>query len=163
MSDGKILVRFTKDAFEERAHPKDSQRGGFSLHKIPAGTKMHMKPRSVEFWRARDVDLLEVIPDEHPRPVAPVVPVTPAERPVIQVHENPNAWPDDRKTALRQAIDAALTGAGSVADVRAFDLSTLHGVDPADVVALDDPFRYPEALRALRRLVPARRGRKPRV
>lgn len=177
MSDDTILVRFTKDAFEERAHPKDSQRGGFCLHKIPAGTKMRMKPRSVEFWRARDADMLEVV-EERPRPAAPVptpppappvppvLPIEPAasgERRVIQVHDDPNQWPDDRKTALRQAIDAALTGAGSVADVRAFDLSTLQGAEPDHVAMLDDPFKYPEALRALRRLVPARRGRKPRV
>jgi hypothetical protein len=95
--------------------------------------------------------------------VLPIEPAASDERPVIRVHDDPNAWPDDRKTALRQAIDAALTGAGSVANVRAFDLLTLQGVDPVVVALIDDPFKYPEALRSLRRLVPARRGRKPRV
>jgi hypothetical protein len=159
MRNDLTLVRFTKDAFEERAHPKDSQRGGFALHKIPAGTQMRMSVRSIEFWRARDADLIEIV-----KPVAGVgVRVDAGPAAVVDDVKPVVEWTEEQKTQLRQAVDAALMGTGDVAAVKALDPGSLPGVDSSDITQLDDPFRYPEALRSIRRLVPARRGRKPRV
>lgn len=148
------VYRFKKDAFIERAHPKDSMRGGFWLERIEAGTEMALSPRSVEFWRARDPELLEEVTPVPRRPA----PVAAAPAPV-----EVDAWPDDRRERLRQTIDAALTGGATAGDVLALDPASLPGADPEDIERLGNPFTVPAALRALRRLVPAKRGRKPRV
>jgi hypothetical protein len=153
-----ITVRFLREGQIERAHPKDARKGGFWIERIPPGTVKRMKRRSVDFWRRKEgPGFLEIVT----APVSPVAPV-PLTAPVPPIDPRQIDWLEERKTELRLAIDAALSGAGALDSVLALDPGSLPGVNPADVEGLSDPFQASIALRAIRQLVRARPGRRPR-
>lgn len=164
MSNSEYLVRFRKEGRVERAHPRESRLGGYWVEIIPPGTERRISRRSFDFWRARDLDMFEVLeePGRKARPVAAVV--VAATAPAVELPTAPG-WPEDRKAELRRVIDTVMTGAADRETVLAFDLLSLPGVNPSDVQAIEsgDPFAVTPALKSLRLLVRGRPGRRPKA
>ena len=163
MADEEFTIRFLRDAQIERAHPKDSPAGGFWLERIPAGTIKRVKRRSVEFWRGRGLDLIEIIDEPKRRGSVEPLPAAPAAAavsPSSPVPLDPPTWTDGRKALLRRAIDAVLSGAGDFADVQALQPDTVPGMTAELAEALNGPFRTLDDVRALRALVRGRPGRR---
>jgi hypothetical protein len=158
MAEEEFTIRFLREAQIERAYAKEERKGGFWIERIPVGTIKRVRRRSLEFWRARGLDMIEIVPDA----VAPAE-SAPKRRAVVADSPSPVAvWDDERKAQMRRAIDAFTAGAGDFKAVLALDPASIPDISPQLVEVLLSPFCSADDVRALRALVRGRPGRRAR-